>query len=192
MTIALENYLRKSTDLNHDEIKRIAQQATFRKLRRNEFLFREGELCRYKAFIAVGMVRTFGITPDGNEHILQFSPEDSWALDAESYDRNEPSRYNISAVEPSELLLWTKFEFNTLLAEIPNLKSFAERLIASNIYSTRQRLLTSLSATPEQKYDDFVQKSPDLQSRLPLWMIAAYLGVSLKTLTRLRHAQLQR
>jgi CRP-like cAMP-binding protein len=132
------------------------------------------------------------MTPDGGEHILQFSPENTWTLDAESYDRQAPSHYNISAVESSELLLWTKDDFNRLLAEVPRLKNFAEQLISRNIYSGRQRLLTTLSATPEEKYEDFVRNSPELLSRLPLRMIAAYLGISLKTLNRVRHAQLLR
>jgi len=79
-----------------------------------------------------------------------------------------------------------------LLADIPQLKSFAERLISRNIYSSRQRLLTALSATPEEKYHEFTQSFPDLLARLPLHMIASYLGISIKTLTRIRQAQLRR
>lgn len=187
-----ENYLRLQTDLRDGHISAISALAVSRKLRRNEFLFREGEVCQHKAFIVSGLLRTFGMTPDGGEHILQFSPENSWTLDAESYDRKAPSRYSISAVEPTGLLLWTKADFDGLLAEIPQLKSFAEQLISRNIYSSRQRLLTTLSATPEEKYEDFVQHFPELLSRLPLRMIAAYLGISLKTLNRVRQAQLLR
>jgi len=192
MIIAFENYLRLQTDLSQENIRRISALAIPRKLRRNEFLFREGEVCRHKVFMVSGLLRTFGMTPDGGEHILQFSPENTWTLDAESYDHQAPSHYSISAIEPSELLLWTKADFESLLAEIPRLKSFAEQLISRNIYSGRQRLLTALSATPEEKYEDFVQNYPELLSRLPLRMIAAYLGVSLKTLNRVRQAQLLR
>jgi hypothetical protein len=49
-----------------------------------------------------------------------------------------------------------------------------------------------LGGTPEERYDKFVQDSPGLLSRLPLKMIASYLGISLKTLNRVRHAQLVR
>ncbi len=192
MIIAFENYLRLQTDLNGADIRRIGALAVPRKLRRNEFLLREGEVCRHKVFIVSGLLRTFGLTPDGSEHILQFSPENTWTLDAESYDRQIPSHYSISAVEPGEVLLWTKADFDGLLEEIPQLKSFAGQLISRNIYSGRQRLLTALSATPEKKYEDFIKNSPELLSRLPLRMIAAYLGISLKTLNRVRQAQLLR
>ena len=192
MIETFKNHLRLHTDLSEEEIGCISALAVTRKLRRNEFILREGEICRHKAFIASGLLRTFGLTPDGGEHILLFSRETNWSLDAESYDRQVPSRFNISAVEPSELLLWAKADFERLLAELPRLKSFAEQLISRNNYSSRQRLLTVLSATPEEKYEDFIQNFPELQSRLPLRMIAAYLGVSLKTLNRVRQAQLWR
>ena len=90
------------------------------------------------------------------------------------------------------MLQWLKADFNGLLEEIPQLKILAEQMVSRSIHSSRQRIITTLSATPEQKYEDFVQTYPGLLSRLPLRMIAGYLGVSLKTLTRLRHAQMLR
>lgn len=192
MITAFENYLRSQTDLNQDDINHITGLAVQRKLRRNEFLLREGEICRHKIFISSGMLRSYGLAPDGSEHILHFAPESSWTLDVESYDRETPAHTNIVAVEPSEVLLWPKADFNRLLDDIPQLKNLSQLLISRNIYNSRQRLLTTLGGTPEQKYEDFVRNSPGLLPRLPLWMIASYLGISLKTLTRIRHAQLQR
>ena len=192
MIAAFENYLRLQTDLSQDDINHITGLAVQRKLRRNEFLLREGDICRHKIFITNGMLRLYGLAADGSEHILQFAPENTWTLDVESYDREIPAHTNIVAVEPSELLLWPKADFNKLLDNIPQLKNLSQLLISRNIYNTRQRLLTTLGGTPEQKYEDFVQNSPGLLPRLPLWMIASYLGISLKTLTRIRHAQLQR
>jgi len=187
-----EIYLRAHTHLNDGDLDRIRSLATTKALRRNEFLLREGEICRHKIFVIKGLLRTFGTAADGSEHILQFSPEHSWTLDVESYDRQIPARSNIAAVENSQVLLWPKADFESLLADIPQLKSLAQQLIARNIYNSRQRLLTALSATPEEKYHEFTQSFPDFLARLPLHMIAAYLGISLKTLTRIRQAQLRR
>lgn len=186
------DYLHANTQLNEAEIQYITSMAAARKLRRNEFLLREGEVCRHKTFIEKGMLRNFGITADGNEHILQFSPANSWTLEVESYDHQTPAKFNIDAIEPTEVLLWAKADFDHVLATFPELKRFSERLIAQNVHNSRRRLLIALGATPEEKYEDFVHDYPELLSRLPLRMIASYLGISIKTLTRLRHAQLAR
>ncbi|MBN8851066.1 MAG: cyclic nucleotide-binding protein [Sphingobacteriales bacterium 50-39] len=187
-----ELYLRAHTHLDNGDMDQIRSLAIPKTLRRNEFLLHEGEICRYKIFISKGLLRTFGTAADGSEHILQFAPEHSWTLDVESYDRQQPARYNIAAIENSEVLLWPKADFDKLLATIPSLQSFAQQLISRNIYNSGRRILTALSATPEEKYQEFIHSSPDLLARLPLHMIAAYLGISIKTLTRIRQAQLRR
>ncbi|MXN91249.1 cyclic nucleotide-binding domain-containing protein [Flavobacterium sp. Sd200] len=174
------------------DINALAAIAKTRTLRRNELLLQAGEVCRHKIFIVNGLLRTFTTGTNGNEHILHFSPEHTWTLDVESFDKETPSAINIAATEPTEVMLWRKNDFNSLLAEMPELKNLAQQLISRNIYNSRQRILTAISATPEEKYDDFMRNYPGLLSRLPLHMIASYMGISLKTLTRIRHAQLHR
>lgn len=192
MITGMETYLRSGTGLSDEEIERVCAAARPRTLKRNELLLQEGQVCRHKIFIVKGLLRNFGIVADGSEHILQFSPEHSWTLDVESYDRQTPATFNIAAVEKSEVLLWAKHDFERLLDEIPGLHQFSRQLISRNIYNSRQRLLIALSASPEEKYRDFTTTYPDLLARVPLHMIASYLGISLKTLTRIRHAQVHR
>ena len=192
ISTGFDTYLRTRTHLGDEAIEQIGRAARPLQLRRNEFLLQQGQVCRHKTFIQKGLLRTYGTADDGAEHILQFAPEHHWALVAESYDRQEPPQFSICAVEPCELLLWSKADFERLLADIPGLAALAQQLITTNIHSSRLRLFSALSATPEEKYNDFVRQFPDLLARLPLHMIASYLGISLKTLTRIRHAQWQR
>ena len=192
MHTEFENYLASQTDLPGQTILHISSMATLRRLHKNEVLMSAGDICRHKVFICEGLLRTYHIKPDGNEHILHFSPQHTWTLDVESYDNLTPSLVNIEAVERSTVLLWAKPDFDKLLKDIPELKKFSERLIARTVYNNRNRILTILSGTPEERYADFVKAYPEYLARLPLRMIAAYLGISLKTLTRIRHAQLQR
>lgn len=189
MTKVFENYLREETSMSEADIAAISSLSIPRTLRRNEHLLNAGDVCRHKTFIVRGMLRTYGFTEDGNEAILQFSPELKWTLDVESYDKRQPSCCHIAAVEPTQILQWQKGDFDQLLASIPGLKKYSEQLISRNTYASRARLLTALSASPKEKYEDFANKFPDLLSRVPLKMVAAYLGISLKTLTRIRHKQ---
>jgi CRP/FNR family transcriptional regulator, anaerobic regulatory protein len=186
---AFEDYIRINAPVSETAIARICSLAVPRKLRRNEALLSAGEVCRNKIFISSGLLRTYSIAEDGSEPILQFSPELSWTLDVESYDTQKPATCYIAAIEPTEVLLWQKQDFHTLVEELPGLKAFSGKLISNSIYRSRERIITALSSTPEEKYEDFARNNPDLLSRVPLRMIAAYLGISIKTLTRLRHAQ---
>lgn len=192
MQSAFETYIRQHATLTVAELDLVLQAADSMHVPKGDYVLRQGQVCRHKIFIAKGLLRMFGTAADGSEHVLQFTTENGWTLDVESYDKQTPAQYSIAAVEATELLRWPKPAFDRLLAEIPALRAFAQQLVSRNIYNSPHRLLSALSATPEEKYSDFLRKSPDLLARLPLHMVASYLGMSLKTLTRIRHAQAQK
>jgi CRP-like cAMP-binding protein len=187
-----ESYIRSQTTLTQEELQLICSKAVEKKLRRKEVVLQEGDICRYKTFISSGILRTYRTKDDGSEHILQFSPEDSWAVDPESYNEEVPSNYYIEALEDSTILQWAKADFVELLHRIPAFKKFSEAIISANIYLNRQRVFSTISSTAEEKYDEFIQNYPGLLARVPLRMVASYLGVTRETLSRIRHAQMKR
>lgn len=192
MIAEFQTYCRTLTNLTAQEVEQICAYAIPKSLQKGEVLLQQGQVCRHKTFIIKGLLRSYGTAADGAEYILQFSPEFNWILDPESYHLQTATNFNISAIERADVLQWNKQDFDRLLKEIPALDSYSQQLASRNNYNSRQRLFTALSSTPEEKYEDFVRNNPALLSRLPLHMIAAYLGMSLKTLTRIRHAQLHR
>jgi len=187
-----QSYIQSQTTLTNEELQSICSKAMERKLRRKEVVLQEGDICRYKTFISSGILRTYRTKDDGSEHILQFSPEDSWAVDPESYNEEVPSNYYIEALEDSTILQWAKADFVELLHSIPAFKKFSEAIISANIYLNRQRVFSTISSTAEEKYDEFIQNYPGLLARIPLHMVASYLGVTRETLSRIRHAQMKR
>ncbi|WP_259069894.1 Crp/Fnr family transcriptional regulator [Mucilaginibacter sp. X4EP1] len=192
MFAEFETFIRERTDLSDADIEVIRSLAIEKIVRKKESLLHAGEVCRYKMFVSKGLLRTFCTKEDGSDYILQFSPENSWTTDPESFDKLIPSVCNIDALEYSEVIMWTKEDFNYLFANIPGLKAYTQKLIVQNMYVVRQRVLSVISSTPEEKYDEFIKNYPNVFARVPLHMVASYLGVSTKTLSRIRHAQLVR
>jgi CRP-like cAMP-binding protein len=54
----------------------------------------------------------------------------------------------------------------------------------------RKRILLLLSATAEERYDDFNQMYPNLANRIPQKMIASYLGITPESLSRVRKSRI--
>jgi CRP-like cAMP-binding protein len=178
--------------LSTDEAAQLCALATKRSIRRKEALLQYGDVCRYKAFVIKGLLRTYRTKEDGSEHVIQFSSENNWNVEPESYDTGTPSAYTVDALEASEVLIWTKKDFEALKIQIPRLAAFSQQIISANVHINRQRLFKAISSSAEEKYDDFMQTYPGLLNRLPLHMIASYLGVTRETLSRIRQAQVSR
>jgi len=192
MFSGFETYIKEQANLSDHEVQLMRSMAVERSLRRREFLLQQGQVCRYKIFITKGLLRAYSAGGDGSEHIVQFSPENSWITDPESLDKGSPSNSNIDALEPSEVVLWTKKDLHYLAANIPGLKAYFDKLISRSSYMFRQRLLSAISLTAEEKYEEFIKKFPHLLERVPLHMVASYLGVTRETLSRIRRTQLIR
>ena len=159
---------------------------TQKKLRKRQFILNEGDVSKYNIFVAKGLLRSYTIDEKGNEHILQFALEGWWTADLYSFFTDEPSLFNIEALEDSELLLITRPSWESLLDKVPAIERYFRILVQNSLIATQRRLIGSLSETAEQKYVKFMNAYPDSVQRVPQHMIASYLGITRETLSRLR------
>jgi CRP-like cAMP-binding protein len=157
-----------------------------KKLRKRQYLLQEGDVCRYTAFVEKGMLRMFSVDEKGNEPILQFSFEGWWLADLYSFLTDEPSNYNIEAIEECELLLITKPSWEILLEKVPAFERYFRILIQNSLIATQRRLMSSISETAEEKYTKLINNFPGCMQRVPQHMIASYLGITPETLSRVR------
>jgi CRP-like cAMP-binding protein len=157
-----------------------------KKLRKKQYLLQEGDVCKYTIFVTNGLLRTYTIDNKGTEHILQFAFEGWWMGDLYSFLTDEPSIFNIEAIEDCELLLITKPSWDLLLEKIPAFERYFRILIQNNLIATQQRLIGNLSETAEEKYVKLLKNYPGCLQRVPQHMIASYLGITRETLSRIR------
>ncbi|MDB5248449.1 MAG: Crp/Fnr family transcriptional regulator [Segetibacter sp.] len=157
-----------------------------KKLRKRQYLLQEGDVCKYTAFVEKGILRTYTVDEKATEHILQFSLEGWWMADLYSFLTNEPSLYNMEALEDCELLLITKPSWDILLEKIPAFERYFRILIQNNLIATQRRLMGSMTETAEEKYIKLMKSFPDCVQRVPQHMIASYLGITRETLSRIR------
>ena len=186
-----ETFITANGDFTPEDLRLMRSLSIVKKVRRKELLLQEGEVCRYKIFISKGLLKSYCLSHDGTEHIMRFSPELSWTTDHDSLKNQTPAQFNIQALEHSEVVMWTRENMAKLFASIPAFKFCMERLVENALKSSHQRILMNLSYTSEEKYKNFIAAFPDVFRRVPLHMVASYLGVSRETLSRIRQTRLK-
>ena len=106
--------------------------------------------------------------------------------DLQSFLTKQESKYFIQALEVSELLIIAKDAFDKLLKDVPALNSYFVMLYQKAIIGQNERLLNVLSTKVEERYFRFLKKYPQLENRVPQYLIASYLGVTPEFFSRVK------
>jgi CRP-like cAMP-binding protein len=182
----LRQYLEARAAFTEDDAATVRRAFLWRRLREGAFLQRAGDVTRYAAFVARGCLRNYVVDAKGKEHIVQFAPETWWLADGTSLSARTPSQYFIDAIEDSEVLLIDGPSHQRLVDQVaPYAVAFRTGLQKHNA-AKDQRIVSSLSASAEERYLEFLRVYPSIAQRVPQAMLASYLGMTPETVSRIR------
>jgi len=192
VTDLLLNNVSKYIRLNEQEKEIFVAYLQPKSLKRKEFLLKEGEVCKYSAFVTSGCLRGYTLDKNGNEHVLEFAPRDWWIADMYSLITQKPGTLNIEALEDTEIILLSKANQEKLYVEIPKFERFFRILIEKSLVANQQRIIDNLSRTAEERYSIFCKRYPTLIDYLPQKQIASYIGVTPEFFSRMRSGLVRR
>ncbi|UYZ63093.1 Crp/Fnr family transcriptional regulator [Hymenobacter weizhouensis] len=153
---------------------------------KRQFFLLEGDECTRFGFVVRGCLRSYSIDDKGEEHTMQFAPEDWWISDPYSFLTGRPSTLTIDALEDTELWVITASDMEKVYAAAPVFERFMRLLIQSRYIALQERVNAALRESAAQKYDNFLRKYPTLVQRVPQHLIASYLGIKPESLSRVR------
>ncbi|APG59910.1 Crp/Fnr family transcriptional regulator [Christiangramia salexigens] len=173
----------EKTDLYLKPLLEHCKEQSFSK---GEFLLQPGEYCKHSFYVEKGLLRQYSLDANGKEHIIQFAPENWFVSERDSVFFDNPASYYIQAIEVSRVLL---FEEKFIIELSQKNEAFNEqnnRMLHKHIKSLQKRINMLLGATAEERYLDFIKTYPDVLLRVPQTMVAAYLGITPESLSRVR------
>lgn len=157
-----------------------------KKARKRQFLLNAGDVSEYMFFVERGLLRSFSDDRNGSEHTMAFAMEGWWISDMASFFRRDDSKYNIEALEASELLLMSKQVMEELIDEVPEIQRYFLNLMENHIIALQRRINVVQSMSAEETYLKVMEVNPALINRVSQQHLASYLGITPETLSRIR------
>ncbi|WP_461449072.1 Crp/Fnr family transcriptional regulator [Mucilaginibacter sp.] len=165
-----------------DIVKSLFKEKTYKK---GEFFLEEGRICKNVGFVAKGLMRYY-INHDGEEKIYDFSQENEYVCNYESFLPQKPSAKNIQALEDSDVLIISHADLQLLYTNVREGERFGRIAIEYVFLQVLQDLSSFYTETPEVRYERFLKNHADLQQRISQYHVASFVGVKPQSLSRIR------
>ena len=155
-------------------------------LKKKSFYVEPGALCRHKAYVNKGCLRSFVTDKNGNERILFFPMEDWWITDIDSYFSGSEATTFVQALEDCQLFEISKSDFDMLENKIQKLKSWYSLKLSRHASKTIKRIEEIKTLSPQERYLNLLQTNSEIFQRVPLQHIASFLNIEPQSLSRMR------
>ena len=182
----LLNQLKQVYKVSDKDCSRLIQLFEPLEVKKNQHLFRSGNIARYVYFIDKGCLRQYYINNNGEERTIYFKVEDEWASELVSFLDNTPTELNLQALEDSKLQIINQKNWIYAVTQIRSFTMGFIRAQQDTNYMLKKRLAEATVETPEEKYLRFIKEEPLLLQRIQLYHIASYLAMTPETLSRIR------
>lgn len=181
----LITHFREIISLNESEAEYVASHFTQKKYKKHQFLVQEGEPVPNGFLVAQGSLKSYHTDDSGKEHILQFGFENWWITDFQAYQNQTPATINVDCIEDSDVYILSFRNREKLCAEMHQVEHFFRVKSNKGFIAQQQRILSLLNSNAKERYEQLLALYPGILNRIPKQLIAAYLGVSRETLSRL-------
>jgi len=182
----LKIHLNKTVPFTADNVITLLGLAKETVLKKKEFLFIEGDHAKYVGYLYKGCLRYYRTDEQGEEHIIYFAIEDWWIGDLSSFYSGIPTVFNLQALEPTTLYLFTREKFDLLRQTIPAFDEYCKIRHAKAADARTQTMMAQRMESAESRYSKLINGFPDIFQRVPQHYIASYLGIRPQSLSRIR------
>lgn len=182
----LIEYINRYVNLTQDEINLLSENTIQRKYLKGQYIVQQGDVCRFESFVVKGCLKTFYVDTDGQEHIVLFAIENWWTADLGSFLTQKPADYNVQCIENTEVIQFSYEKMELLYEKIPKLERFFRIIIQKAYVASEKRVIRNFSLPAKERYLEFKNTYPQIEQRVPQYLIASYLGITKEFLSKIR------
>jgi CRP-like cAMP-binding protein len=171
--------------IDEQSLQIIVEQFEEKIFRKDEYLLKEGKVSGY-FFLSEGFLRVFTFDTNGNEVTTYFYSSNRVVFDAASFFLKLPSTENIQAMTECKVYVTNFEKLNQLFHSVAAFREFGRQMIVQEFVAYKQRTLAMINQSAEKRYLKLIETNKDVFQFAHLSHIASYLGISERTLNRIR------
>lgn len=174
------------TPIPPDEARYFLENLGRKTLMKGDFFTRAGNQVTELGYMVTGLIRYFYISEEGKEYTRHFCTCNNFVSSTPGILEAEPSNYFIQALERTELLIIRYQTWKELLNRNSVWGIIGTRLLGNTLRAAELRERTLILDSAETRYRALLKDFPDIESRVKLYDIANYLGITPVALSRIR------
>jgi CRP-like cAMP-binding protein len=185
-------YIQRIVSLSEEELTEFLAAFKLKKVKKKQFIIQPDFIAQHRTYVLQGAFRSYVIDQDGIDHTIQFALEDWWVSDYNSFIYQKPATMFVVALEDSTVLQVDYKTEQQLKQSNHKFETFfriaAERTAAFH----QRRIISALTRTAEERYNDFLTTYPSAAQRLPQYVLASYLGMTTEFLSKIRNQKVKK
>ncbi|HWV28315.1 MAG TPA: Crp/Fnr family transcriptional regulator [Dyadobacter sp.] len=184
----LKEHITKSVELTDAQFDGFYACFKHESFKKGQILIREGDAVTREYFVLSGCLKTYFMNDELRMTILQFAMPTWWASDYDALYNRHPAAVIVDCVANAEVLSISADDRERICHEIEAIGHFFRWRTNRGYAASQRRLLSLMTNDTRKRYENLLVQYPTLFQLVPKHLIAAYLGVSRETLSRLYHS----
>lgn len=171
--------------ISETSLLRIVKNAEILQTPKKTRILEIGQVCDKMYFVVKGCLRLY-YEKDDTEINCFFFHENLFCTAFGSFMMRRPSNQIMETLEDTLMLAISFDELQQLYIDVPEMNALVRKILEERYTNAHDIISSYVLESPEQRYEGFKEKYPVLVNRIAEQHIASYLGITPKSLSRLK------
>jgi CRP-like cAMP-binding protein len=181
----IKGHIAKTVNLTDEQYDYVLSHFKLKSYKKGQAIISAGDQVDCEYFVLEGCLKAFYVNDDLKMFILQFAMPTWWASDYNALYSGAKATVNVDCITDAKVLCLSNADREKLCSELHQLEYFFRWRTNKGYVAAQKRLLSFMNNDAKHRYEELLKMYPQLYNMVPKSLIAAYLGVSRETLSRL-------
>jgi CRP-like cAMP-binding protein len=177
-------FIKTIIGIDEIDLSLVLSKCRLRQVPKGKMILKKGQVATQYFFIVSGGLRFFYHASD-RENTTWVIFKNEFFTEISSLHPQQPSRFNIEAIEDTELVVIDKKDMDFLYGHIAVWQEFGRKIWEAMVVRMIDQILNFQTLSAEERYLSFMN-NPEMVQKVPVKDLAAVLGITPNALSRIR------